>query len=36
MIRIVDESGVDLLYPENSFAALELPQTVENAFMALA
>ena len=36
MIRIFDESGVDLLYRENSFAAIELPQIAEDAFMALA
>ena len=36
MIRVVDESGEDYLYSENSFVAIELPQPAEDAFMALA
>ena len=35
MIRIIDESGEDYLYSENSFAAIKLPQIAENAFIAL-
>ena len=29
MIRVVDESGEDYLYPENYFVRLDLPQSVE-------
>jgi len=36
MIRVIDESGEDYLYSENSFVAIELPQLAEDAFMALA
>lgn len=36
MIRVIDESGEDYLYTENSFVAIELPQLAEDAFMALA
>lgn len=36
LIRVVDESGEDYLYAEKSFAAIELPQVAEDAFMALA
>ncbi len=36
MIRIIDESGEDYLYAENSFVAIELPQIAKDAFMALA
>jgi hypothetical protein len=35
MIRVIDESGEDYLYAENSFVAIELPQLAEDAFMAL-
>jgi hypothetical protein len=35
MLRVVDESGEDYLYPENYFVAIELPQLAEEAFMAL-
>jgi hypothetical protein len=35
MIRVIDESGEDYLYSENSFVAIELPQLAEDAFMAL-
>lgn len=34
MIRVVDESGEDYLYPENYFVAIQLPQLAEEAFMA--
>jgi hypothetical protein len=36
MLRVVDESGEDYLYPENYFVAIQLPQLAEDAFMALA
>lgn len=36
LIRIIDESGEDYIYSENSFVAIELPQLAEDAFMALA
>ena len=36
MIRVIDESGEDYLYSENSFAHIKLPQIAEDAFMALA
>jgi len=35
MLRVVDESGEDYLYPENYFVAIQLPQLAEEAFMAL-
>jgi hypothetical protein len=35
MIRVIDESGEDYLYSENSFVHFELPQLAEDAFMAL-
>jgi len=35
LIRVIDESGEDYLYSEKSFAAIELPQLAEDAFMAL-
>jgi hypothetical protein len=35
MIRVVDESGEDYLYPERFFVAIQLPQLAEEAFMAL-
>jgi hypothetical protein len=35
MIRVIDESGEDYLYSENSFVAIELPQLAEDAFMTL-
>ena len=31
LVRVVDESGEDYLYPENFFRALDLPQDVETA-----
>jgi len=33
MVRIVDESGEDYLYPERFFVAIELPQAVAEAFL---
>ncbi len=35
MLRIVDESGEDYLYPENYFVAIQLPQAARDVFMAL-
>ena len=35
MIRVIDESGEDYLYPEKSFVRIELPQLAEEAFTAL-
>jgi hypothetical protein len=34
LLRIVDESGEDYLYPESFFRAVELPQTVKKAVLA--
>jgi hypothetical protein len=31
LVRVIDESGEDYLYPEKFFLALELPQGVETA-----
>jgi hypothetical protein len=31
MLRIIDESGEDYLYPSNYFVAIRLPRTVERA-----
>ncbi len=36
LIRVIDESGEDYLYSEDSFVAIALPQLAEDAFMALA
>jgi hypothetical protein len=36
MLRIIDESGEDYLYPEKFFVDIKLPQIAEDAFMALA
>lgn len=33
LLRIVDESGEDYLYPSNLFAVIELPQSVEKALI---
>ena len=33
-VRIVDESGEDYLYPEEYFAAGDLPKTVQEALVA--
>jgi hypothetical protein len=32
MIRIIDESGEDYLYPENYFIVIELPEIAEKLF----
>jgi hypothetical protein len=32
MVRIVDESGEDYLYPEDYFVAIEIPQAAEIVF----
>jgi hypothetical protein len=34
LVRVVDESGEDYLYPESWFAPIKLPQTVEKAMLA--
>lgn len=36
MLRVIDESGEDYLYPEKFFVDIKLPQVAEDAFMALA
>ena len=36
LIRIIDESGEDYLYSTKDFAAINLPQEVATAFLALA
>jgi hypothetical protein len=33
MLRIVDESGADYLYPENYFVSIDLPHTTEEALL---
>lgn len=35
MLRVIDESGEDYLYPESYFVAVNLPQIAQDAFMAL-
>ena len=35
-LRVIDESGDDYLYPQNLFAAIELPQPVRRALLATA
>ena len=32
-VRVIDESGEDYLYPENYFAAVQLPQAAERALL---
>lgn len=34
LVRIVDESGEDYLYPESYFVPIELPRAAEEAFLA--
>jgi len=36
LLRIIDESGEDYLYPENYFAAIELSQSLRRALLARA
>ena len=33
MVRVIDESGEDYLYPANLFLTIELPQAVEKALV---
>ena len=33
MLRVVDESGEDYLYPESCFVPIKLPQAAEEAFL---
>ncbi len=35
MLRVIDESGEDYLYPANFFVPIKLPQIAQDAFMAL-
>ena len=34
LVRVVDESGEDYLYPKGFFAAIELPQPIRRAVLA--
>lgn len=34
MIRVIDESGEDYLYPQDYFVPIDLPETAENVFSA--
>jgi len=36
LLRIVDESGEDYLYPAKLFLAIDLPQTIEKALLTTA
>ena len=33
LIRVIDESGEDYLYPEHYFVPIQLPKAVEDAFL---
>ena len=33
LVRVIDESGEDYLYPERFFVSIELPQAAEEAFL---
>ncbi len=33
LVRVIDESGEDYLYPEHYFMAIELPEAVEKALL---
>ncbi|MDD9982510.1 MAG: hypothetical protein OXU81_14330 [Gammaproteobacteria bacterium] len=33
LIRVIDESGEDYLYPESRLVAIELPESVEDALL---
>jgi hypothetical protein len=35
MLRVIDESGEDYLYPENYFVPIKLPQLAQDAFTSL-
>jgi len=34
LLRVIDESGEDYLYPQNFFLPIELPEAVEKALLA--
>jgi hypothetical protein len=36
LLRVVDESGEDYLYPEDFFLPIELPKAIEKALLAVA
>ena len=36
LIRVIDESGEDYLYPEDYFTPIRLPEAAERAFSAMA
>jgi molybdopterin-guanine dinucleotide biosynthesis protein A len=36
LLRVVDESGEDYLYPVNFFLPIDLPRSIENALLAAA
>lgn len=36
LLRVIDESGDDYLYPKNFFRPIELPQTLKKAILAAA
>jgi len=36
LLRVIDESGEDYLYPQDFFLPIELPKAIEKAFSALA
>ncbi|MBN1934955.1 MAG: hypothetical protein JW934_09840 [Anaerolineae bacterium] len=36
MVRLIDESGEDYLYPDDFFVPIKLPQAVEKAFAQIA
>jgi hypothetical protein len=33
MLRVIDESGEDYLYPQNYFVSIQLPPIAQDAFM---
>jgi hypothetical protein len=36
LLRVIDESGEEYLYPQKFFLPIELPRTLEKAFLAVA
>ena len=36
LVRVIDESGEDYLYPEDFFLPIELPKALEKALLAVA
>ena len=36
LLRVIDESGEDYLYPQNFFLPIELPKPLEKAVLAVA